>query len=656
VEPTPRRRARLRVLLLVLAVPLVLLGGLAAAVWLSTDVPLPGQVRNAEVTVVQYADGSELGRVGTERISVPLGQVSLPAQRAVLAAEERGFYSSPGISVRGMARALWVNVRGGEVSQGGSTITQQYVRNAYLSRERTLSRKLREVAVALKLSRSYDKHEVLGFYLDTVYFGRGAYGIEAAARTWFGKPAAELTASEGAVLASLLRSPRAYDPERSPEQARERWRYVLDGMAEQGWLDGPVEAQAYPAVLPRTAAPDRLGGPGGYLVAQALDEVERGVPQLRRERGGLIVRTTVEPQAQAAAVAAARTLGGDVPAGVYQALVSVQPGTGRIVAEYAGPDYVSRPFNSVTQGTAQAGSSFKPYVLAAALQRGVSLLSRWDGSSPQRFGDYRVRNAAGASYGEVDLVEATAQSVNTVYVPLGKRAGLRAVADTAAAMGIRADMGRDDGTPALSLGITAVSPLDQAAAFATLAAGGLHAQPYLVEQVTDRNGDVLYTAAPVTRRAVPEDVAADVTHALTHVVSRGTGKAARVGGRPVAGKTGTTSQNTAAWFVGYTPQLATAVAVYSERRDVPLRGFAGVREVSGGTLPARAFSRFTAAALQGQPVERFPEPAFVGAVPAQTPSPGPTPSPLAPRTDAPGPPSELAEGLPEPAGTAGSPG
>jgi membrane peptidoglycan carboxypeptidase len=659
VEEPRRRRASPRVLLLAVALPLVLLTGLAAAVWLSTDVPLPGEVRNPQATVVQYADGSELGRVGAQRVSVPLDQVSLEAQRAVLAAEERDFYSSPGVSVRGIARALWVNVRGGEVSQGGSTITQQYVRNAYLSRERTLSRKLREVAVSLKLSRTYSKDEVLGFYLDTVYFGRGAYGIEAAARTWFGRPAADLTASEGAVLAALLRSPQAYDPERSPEQARKRWRYVLDGMAEQGWLDGPARAQGYPAVLPRTATPDRLGGPEGYLVAQALEEVaRRDVPELRRDQGGLVVRTTLDPQAQAAAVAAARTLGGDVPAGVYQALVSVQPGTGRIVAEYAGPDYVSRPFNSVTQGSAQAGSSFKPYVLAAALERGVSLRSRWDGSSPQQFGDYRVRNSAGASYGQVDLVEATARSINTVFVPLGKRAGLRAVADTAAAMGITADMRRDDGTPAISLGITSVRPLDQAAAFATLAAGGVHAEPYLVEQVTDRGGRVLYTARPVTRRALSADVAADVTHALTQVVSRGTGEAARVAGRPAAGKTGTTSENTAAWFVGYTPQLATAVAVYSERRDVPLRGFAGVREVTGGTLPARAFSDFTLAALQGQPVERFGEPAFVGAVPSETPPPGPTPSPLPPRDDTPGPPppvQPLAE-APQPTGTPLPPG
>jgi membrane peptidoglycan carboxypeptidase len=265
-------------------------------------------------------------------------------------------------------------------------------------------------------------------------------------------------------------------------------------------------------------------------------------------------------------------------------------------------------------------------VLAAALTEGISLDTRFDGGSPQTFGDYTVRNAGGGSYGVLDLVDATAQSVNTVYVPLGKRAGLSEVASMAGKLGITADMSVEDSLASISLGVTAVSPLDQANAFATLAAGGLRATPFLVEQVADRDGYVLHQAEPTTEQVLEPDVAADVTFALQAVVTRGTGKGARVAGRPVAGKTGTTNENTAAWFVGYTPQLATAVTVYSEDKSVPLRGIFGLREVSGGSLPARTWSRFTSAALQGAPVVEFPEPARVGVSPEGPPTPTTYPS------------------------------
>jgi membrane peptidoglycan carboxypeptidase len=330
------------------------------------------------------------------------------------------------------------------------------------------------------------------------------------------------------------------------------------------------------------------------------------------------------------------TLGTDLPEGVYAGLVSVEPGTGRVRAEYGGADYVQRPFNAATQGSAQAGSSFKPYVLAAALERGVALSTELDGSSPQLFDDFRVRNFAGASYGPVDVLTATAQSVNTAYVALGIRAGSSRVADTAAELGITADMSVERESPVISLGVTTVTPLEQANAFATLAAGGVRAEPYVVERVSDRDGTVYYEAEPTSERVLDEEVAADVTFALQRVVSSGTGKAARLSGRPAAGKTGTTSRNTAAWFVGYTPSLSTAVAVYSERADLPLRGFAGVREVTGGTLPARIWGRYVSAALEGTPVERFPERADLGPPAPPSPSPAPTPSPLPPRED-PGP-------------------
>ena len=365
--PAPRRRLpRRRTLAALLLVPpaLLLLGFLG--LYASTDVPRPETLANPQVSVIAYSDGSEIGRVGAQnRVEVPLSQVSEAARRAVLAAENRDYYSEPGISPKGIVRAAWANLRGGGVQQGASTITQQYAKNAYLSQERTLSRKLREIAIAVKLDRSYSKDQVLEFYLNTVYFGRGAYGIEVAAQTYFGKPAAQLTAAEGAVLAALLRSPSAYDPAEDPKDARERWDYVIAGMRDEGWLDGEPQ---YPAVRPKDTR-NELAGPEGYLVKQVQDELEsRGISESQIRSAGLKIITTIDRRAQAEAVAAVEGVTGKtVPDGVHRALVSVEPGTGRIKAEYAGSDYVTRPFNDVTQGIAQAGSAFKPYVLAAAL-------------------------------------------------------------------------------------------------------------------------------------------------------------------------------------------------------------------------------------------------------------------------------------------------
>ncbi len=625
----PRRRSRRpsrRVLVALVLAPLALLvlaGGIAFA---SVDVPRPESIANPQVTVITYSDGEELGRVGAQnRIEVPLSKISEPARRAVLAAENRDYYSEPGISPRGILRAAWANLRGGGVKQGASTITQQYAKNAYLSQERTWSRKLKEVVIAVKLDRDHSKDEVLELYLNTVYFGRGAYGIEVAAQTWFGKPAAELSAAEGAVLAAVLRSPAAYDPASDPERARERWDYVIRGMQEQGWLEG--EQPTYPEVLPPPAG-DRLAGPQGYIVRQVQDELERlGFSEARVRSGGLRVVTTIDRKAQAAAVRTVHEVSGkELPEGVHRALVSVEPGTGRIRAEYAGADYVARQFNSATQGIAQAGSTFKPYVLAAALDSGMSLKTTMDGTSPQTFGDYEVSNYGDTSFGEIDLVQATAKSVNTVYVPLGQKVGGHAVAETARRLGISTDMTEQSALPSFALGVTAVTPLDSAVAYATLAAGGVHAEPYVVEEVTDPDGEVLHRAEPVTQQAISAGVAADTTHALQAVVEQGSGRGARLSGRPAAGKTGTTTGNTAAWFVGYTPQLATAVAIFSEKQDTPLRGIAGVGEVTGGSLPARTWRAFMSSALEGQPVKQFPEPVFGGVAPSPSPSASPSAS------------------------------
>jgi membrane peptidoglycan carboxypeptidase len=609
----PTRREVLRGLLVAGALGLLALVLGAGVLWVTTDLPAD-EARNPQASVIQYADGSELAQVGTEnRTSVSLDQVSEAAEFAVLAAEDRQFYSTTGISLTGIVRAAWENLRSGEIEQGGSTITQQYVRNAFLSQERSWMRKLREAVLAIKLDSTEGKQEILSDYLNTVYFGRGAYGIEAASQTFFGKPAAELTAAEGAVLAAMLASPSGYDPATHPEAARARWRYVLEGMAEQGWLDRPVSSYTYPAVKPRDRS-NTLGGPTGYLVAHVEKELAaHGISESLLNTGGLVVRTTIDREAQDAAVKAVETVTGEtVPPGVYRALVSVEPGTGRIRAEYGGHDYVTRQFNSVTDGTAQAGSSFKPFVLATALEEGISLRSRYDGSSPQTFReDYEVRNYGDADYGRISLLKATENSVNTVYVDLGLETGPRDIAETARELGISTEIDPARAGASIALGVTAVRPLDQAAAYATLAARGVRAEPFIVEKVTDRYGEVLYQAEVAPERALPAPVADDVNFALQQVVADGTGQAAALPGRPVAGKTGTTTGNTAAWFVGYTPLLSTAVALYSEREDTPLRNVAGVQEVTGGTLPARIWQRYMANVLEGEPVAEFAPPPFL---------------------------------------------
>ena len=626
-EPHRRRLPSRRTLALAVLAPLAVLLALAGVAYAATDVPVPKADAKAQVSVVQWSDGSEMARIGAlNRIDVPLAKVSVEAQHAVLAAEDRGFYSNPGISLTGIARAALANVRGGGVEQGASTITQQYVKNAYLTRERTLSRKMKEVLIAVKLDRTKSKDQVLEDYLNTVYFGRGAYGIEVAAQTWFGKPAAKLTASEGAVLAALLRSPSGYDPAQNPNDAKGRWAYVLGGMAEQGWLEGDPAAVAYPEVKPKQNRSKDLTGPKGYLVQHVQDELaENGFSEARLNGGGLRIRTTFDKKAQAAAVEAVQEVSGEkAPEGVRRALVAVEPGTGRVLAQYAGDDYVTRPFNDVTQGSAQAGSSFKPYVLAAALDKGMSLKAKMNGASPQRFGDYEVRNygpGKGEQFSDIDLVDATVHSVNTVYVPLGQQAGTSHVTTTAAALGIRADMTKERDLPSVSLGVTAVRPLDQAVAYATLAARGTRADPYVVEEVKDVRGSSLYKADVRTEQVLRTGVADDTSFALQEVVKRGTGRRSQLDGRPSAGKTGTTSGNTAAWFVGYTPQLAAAVTLFSADSDVALRDVAGVDEVTGGSLPAMTWQRFMSAALKGAPVKAFAPPPFGGDAPTPSPSP-----------------------------------
>ena len=611
----------------------LLLVGLFALGYALVKVPSPSSISLAQSASVLYSDGkTPVGQVGARnRESVPLSQVPGPVQHAVLAAEDRNFYSEPAVSPIGIIRAGLVDLKHGDFVEGGSTITQQYVKNAYLTQQRTLTRKIKEFFISIKIGQTHSKSQILDDYLNTIYFGRGAYGIEAAAKAYFGKDVQALSPAEGAVLAASIQAPSYLDPAVHPTAAKARWNYVLDGMAKKGWLSASDRAAAaYPAVQP-VATAGNLGGPTGYLLTSVEHELEaHGISENQINRGGLRIVTTFDAGAQQAALAAVDKLvgNGKVPADVRTALVAIQPGTGKVLAMYGGANYLTRPFNDATQSIPPMGSTFKPYVLAAALKSGLSLKTTFDGHSPQTLDGQVVHNDANEQFGKIDLITATAQSVNTVYVQLGEKVGISKVIAAAHAAGLPASTKLSNNASML-LGSDSTHPIDAAAAYATFAAKGTYALPYMVQSVTDLSGHTLYQAKQQTKSAFSQQVSADVTYALEHVITSGTGKSAAIG-RPAAGKTGTTSGNVSAWFVGYTPQLSAAVTMFRDNNQ-PLQGIAGYSQIYGGTLPAQMWSAFMKAALAHTPATPFPPPAYVGApaspsAPVSSPSPSPSSS------------------------------
>lgn len=607
-------------------VAVVLLVGVAYA---ATPIPTPNELVSAQTTIVYFDNGkAEIGRFGEQnRIIVPLDQVPEHVQKAVLAAEDRSFYENRGISPTGIARAFWSNLRGGSI-QGGSTITQQYAKNAYLSQERTYTRKFKEFLISVKLARRDDKDTILADYLNTIYFGRGAYGIETAASTYFDKPASELTVEEGAVLASVIRSPANYDPDEDADRLQGRFDYVLDGMVTNDWLAAGERAGM---TVPQTAEPGKpRGGPSYYLMDTVRRELRaQGFTDRDIDLGGLRVTSTFDRRSQRAAVRAVREERPTENArNVHIGLSAVEPGTGAVIAMYGGPE--AGQLNEATQAAIQPGSSFKPFALAGALEDGIGLRSTFQGNSPLELPgtDTTVGNEFDNDYGSsVDLIQATRESINTAYVDLTLEMGPERVRESAIAAGIPEDTPGLEANAVIPLGTASVRNIDMANAYATFAAQGERAKWHVVAEVKGANGGTRYKADTGTEQAFDEDVMADLSYALQQVVQSGTGTEARALGRPAAGKTGTAALRpdtvTSAWFVGYTPQLSAAVSFYKGTGRADLDGVGGLSTFFGGEYPARIWTAFMLGAMEGKEVQDFPPRADVG----DTINPAPEPSP-----------------------------
>jgi membrane peptidoglycan carboxypeptidase len=619
-----RRRHVLRVMIIALAATLLTSVGAVAAY--ADSVPLPNEPQVPQASVLYYRDGSTvLARLGVaNRTDVPISAIPVGVRQAVLAAEDRAFYDHFGLSVRGVARAAWTDLFGG--GQGASTITQQYARNAYLTQKRTASRKAQEMVLAIKIERKYDKDEILDRYLNTIYYGRGAYGIQAAARAYFGTTSNQLTVAQGAVLASAIKDPWRYDPEEDARSSRNRWQWVINSMVSQKWLDAHTAATlAYPDVISHSTAAASLGGPDGLIVDAVERELAaRGVSPQALRTGGLRVVTTVDQTAQQAAVEQMTNVSA-ISKDLHSALVAVDPATGGIRAYYGGRQ--GQGFYDDAAAVRAPASTFKPIVLAAGLANGVSYLSRWDGSTPRAFPGrlgVPLSNQKGLSCPDCTLDESMVQSLNTPFYALAEKLGAPKIRQLAVSLGISETYNgtrsmvdvKGDPRPGktradISIGRYPVSPADLASVYATFASGGTRTDRHFVESATGADGATWYAAAPAAQRVIDPKVAADVTTVLHHVAEHD----GQPAGHDAAAKTGTqawgnTSDNQDAWMAGYTPELSTVVWV-GRATPGPIRDATGA-PIAGDGLPATLWRDFMSHALGSTPAAALPAPAHLG--------------------------------------------
>ncbi|MFJ3584487.1 transglycosylase domain-containing protein [Streptomyces sp. NPDC090127] len=674
--------------------------GAATIAYSQVAIPNVDEAATAQNNVYLWSDGSQMAATGGEvnRQIVGIDKIPAAMQNAVISAENKTFREDSGIDPMGIGRAVWNMAKGGQ-TQGGSTITQQYVKNSLLNdQSQTLSRKVKELFISIKVGTEMEKPEIMEGYLNTAYYGRGAYGIQAAARTYFQKDSRDLNPSECAFLASLLKGATYYDPAGSTEidpratpkanleRATERWNWILDEMVKDEGLSAADRAK-YPT-FPKVQPPKKnaqLTGQIGYLVSTAKANFinnHPGMDEKQLARGGYEIYTTFDKKKVKALEDSIKKVYAEhidpkkrpkEDTHVQFGGASVNPKTGEIVAIYGGADATKHFTNNADQTGAQVGSTFKPFVLAAAMEYGVRdpdegvaqdqstrkivdpNKSRYSGKNKLRIKNYdgtiwhdengeewEQVNDDDANYGPMSLREAMIRSANSPYVQLGMDVGIDQVRETAVKAGLRESSLVKANVPSFSLGISDPSAIRMAGAYATFANNGERNDPFSVKEVKEK-GRVIYTHESKPKRAFSSAIASNVTDVLRDVVEnpKGTGRKAAIPGRDVAGKTGTTDGNNSAWFVGYTPNLSTAIDMYrfdddeskKGRKFLSMFGTGAQPKIHGSSFPSQIWKDYMTDALQGMKVESFPEPedldaeiVYGGGAASPTPSPTPTPS------------------------------
>ncbi len=617
-------------------IPAIAIVGVLAflVTYLAVDIPAPGDIKQNQVATITNKDGGVIAKIVPpegNRTDVKYSDIPESMIEAVKAAEDRDFDSNSGFSIRGFSRAALGKLTGKSGAGGGSTITQQYVKNAMVGDEVSYQRKFKELAISTKMSRSWSKEDIMAAYLNTIYFGRGAYGVAAASKAYFNKDVSKLTVSESALLAAVIRGPSMYDPAVDEQLARERWEYVLDGMVKTGAIsDAERNSLKFPkTIAPRGAVVDESNkGPGGLIKRQVLAELdELGISEQQVRTDGLKITTAIDPQVQKSLESASENSLDGEPDDLRTASVSVDPATGGIRGYFGGWD--GNGWDYASTGL-QTGSVFKVFALVAALEQDIPLSQRYDSSPYKTSGGLVVENSDGESCGTCNLATAMKMSLNTVYYRLmmDLKNGASDVVDAAHRAGISETLngkptlvgenGRTEG--GVVLGQYDSTVLDMASSYATLAASGIYRKPYFVQKVETVSGAVLFDREPNSgTRVFAAKVADNVTAALEPIADYSNGNGlydSELGSRPSAAKTGTaqlgtTGENRYAWMVGYTPQLSTAVWVGTSKGDKPLVNAWG-GPIYGSGLPAQIWKTAMNGALSGEPIESFPTPDAVG--------------------------------------------
>ncbi|KFJ04890.1 transglycosylase domain-containing protein [Bifidobacterium thermacidophilum] len=584
--------------------------GAFAYLYVTTEIPQPEKVAMAAKTTVYYSDGTTpIGSYAAQNREI-IDCSTLPKYvgQAIVASENRTFYQDKGIDLHGITRALITNLRTGS-RQGGSTITQQYAERYYLGETTTYKGKLREAILAIKIAQTQSKDTVLCNYMNTIYLGRGAYGIQAAAKAYFNKDAKDLTVSEAAMLAGIIPAPSTWDPAISPKQATSRFNRVIRIMKEDGYI---TSAQAAEAAMPQTVAQtteNTYQGFKGYLLTMVEQELvnSRAFTKDELETGGYKIVTTFDQTLQNEMQSVGNNRASGMPDGMQIGALAADPRDGSIKSIYGGADYLTHQLNNATQATYEPGSTMKPFALLGAAQAGVSLDTMFNGNSPQTFKGLvsSVANSGNVSYGYVNLYKATAYSINTAFMNLNEKLTPQKTAEIAHSAGITSDI--DETSPYNVLGINSVTVKELTQAHATIATGGVKHTLHCVSKVLSSDNKELYSTKTGDERVFEENDCALVIKAMEGTVQYGTGKEARSIGHTIAGKTGTANDAYAASFVGYTPQLISTWAMWYPDANGNPQEIPDFNGYTHSEYPVHLFTEFMKQALADTPNETFPD-------------------------------------------------